>query len=100
MRQLIVICFAWAFIVQAAAVSPPDFNRDIAPLIAKHCLECHNPATRKGKLDLTRKATAFAGGKNIVPGKSAASVMWEVISENEMPKKRVPLSAGEKADLK
>ncbi|SVE01345.1 uncharacterized protein METZ01_LOCUS454199, partial [marine metagenome] len=42
LRQLIVISFALAFVAHANGVSMPDFNRDIAPLIAKRCLECHN----------------------------------------------------------
>jgi hypothetical protein len=85
---------------QAVDVNAELFETKIAPLIAKHCLECHNPATRKGKLDLTRQATAFAGGENIMPGKSAASALWEAVAENEMPKKRPPLSADEKTALK
>ncbi len=76
------------------------FETKIAPLLAKHCLECHDPATRKGKLDLTQKVTAFADGETIVPGKSSASLIWEVVSENEMPKKRTSLSTAEKAALK
>ena len=86
----------------ALAVSPNAdlFETKIAPLFAKHCVECHDPATRKGKLDLTRKATAFADGESIVAGKAGASVMWEVVSKNEMPKKRPPLSAEEKTALK
>ena len=84
------------------AVSPNAdlFETKIAPLFAKHCVECHDPATHKGKLDLTRKATAFADGESIVAGKAGESVMWEVVSKNEMPKKRPPLSAEEKMALK
>jgi hypothetical protein len=76
------------------------FETKIAPLLAKHCMECHDPATRKGKLDLTQKITAFAESETIVPGMSNASLIWEVVSENEMPKKRPPLSTEEKATLK
>ncbi|MBC8326263.1 MAG: DUF1592 domain-containing protein [Verrucomicrobia subdivision 3 bacterium] len=84
----------------AKAESIELFETKIAPLFAKHCLECHDPATRKGKLDLTQRATAFADSETIVPGKSTASLIWEVVSENEMPKKRPPLSTEEKAALK
>ncbi len=76
------------------------FESRIAPLIAKHCLECHDSATHKGKLDLSRKASAFAGGETIVPGKSAKSRIWEMVGANKMPRKRPPLSATEKAALK
>ena len=39
-----------------AANSPAgrDFDERIAPLLARHCLDCHNPTDKKGGLDLTR----------------------------------------------
>jgi hypothetical protein len=75
------------------------FETKIAPLIAEHCLECHDTATRKGKLDLSRKSTAFAG-ESIVPGKSSSSAVWESVESDEMPKKRPSLSPEDKALLK
>lgn len=90
--------------VDSAALAKAEntelFETKIAPLLAKHCVECHDPATRKGKLDLTQKATAFANAETIVAGKSANSLIWEVVSENEMPKERPALSTEEKAALK
>lgn len=78
------------------------FNTKIAPLISKHCLECHDSSTRKGKLDLSHKAAALAweNGDLIKRGKSTESVMWKVVESNEMPDEREPLSAEEKALLK
>jgi len=78
------------------------FDRQIAPLFAKHCLECHDSAIKKGGLDLSRKTTALAGGESgkvITPGKAVESLLWESVAENEMPKDRPPLSADEKAAL-
>jgi hypothetical protein len=79
------------------------FHQEIAPLLVKHCLECHDGATRKGKLDLSHKATALAGGKEgraIMPGNGSQSLLWQMVADNEMPEDRNPLSAGEKALLK
>jgi len=79
------------------------FATKIAPLFAKHCLECHDSAVKKGGLDLSRKAAALAGGESgkvISPGKAAQSSLWEAVSSNEMPKDRAPLTAAEKAALK
>ncbi len=79
------------------------FDRHVAPLFAKHCLECHDAAIKKGELDLSHKTSALAGGESgkvIVPGKSAESLLWESVSSNEMPKDRPPLSAEEKASLR
>ena len=85
---------------QLAAANEALFETKIAPLLAKHCLECHDPATAKGELDLSQKATAFAEADLIVPGQSAKSLVWESVFKNEMPKKRPALSAAEKALLK
>ena len=95
----------------AGATSPPvrlaakidprakHFESKIAPLLSHHCLECHDTATRKGKLDLSRKDTAFAtikGEPTIVPGDLEQSRVWATVAEDDMPKKRPPLSAAEK----
>ena len=76
-----------------------EFETRVAPILARRCLECHDPATRKGKLDLSRRELALAGGKNgppIVPGKPLESLLWEQIESEDMPKKQEPLSAEEK----
>ena len=38
------------------------FETQIAPLLARRCLECHNGADKKGGLDLTQADTTIAGG--------------------------------------
>jgi hypothetical protein len=79
------------------------FETAVAPLIAKHCLECHDSATREGKLDLSREATTLAAGKKmkvLVPGKSAESKLWISVHEDEMPEDRPVLSKTEKEVLK
>ncbi len=84
----------------AAAQNEHLFETKIAPLLSKHCLECHDPATAKGDLDLSQKLTAFANKDMIVTGKHEISALWEAVAKNEMPKKRTPLSTPEKALLK
>ena len=87
----------------AAASPSPNaklFTDKIAPLLAEHCLECHDAGTRKGKLDLSRRDAAFVGsssGKVIVPGNAAESYLLESVITGEMPKDREPLSAVEQA---
>ncbi len=80
------------------------FETRIAPLIAEHCLECHDTSTREGKLDLSKKEFAFAGGKReghgVVAGKVEESSIWKSIVDDEMPEDREPLSSDEKALLK
>ena len=79
------------------------FDREIAPLLSRHCLECHDTVNHKGRLDLSKKSTAFATAKKetvIVPGKSAESLLWEVVEADDMPNERDPLSVEEKKLLR
>ena len=71
-----------------------DFDRRIAPLLARRCLDCHNATDRKGGLDLTTATAATAGGDSgrvIEPGRPAESLLWSCIDSDEMPPKH-PLS--------
>ena len=79
------------------------FETAVAPILAKHCLECHDPSTREGKLDLSRKATTLAAGKKtkvLIPGKPALSKLWLEVASDDMPEDRPPLSPEEKDVLK
>ena len=79
------------------------FATQIAPLLARHCLECHNSATREGGLDLSRKEAALRGGDSgaaIVPGKSAESRLWEQVESGAMPQDRAPLTDEQKQLLR
>ena len=35
-----------------------DFNRDIQPILDNHCIKCHNPKMRKGRVDLSRRVSS------------------------------------------
>ncbi len=79
------------------------FEYEIAPLLARHCLECHDTGRKEGALDLSRKAAAFKGGDSgdsIHPGDGENSLIWELVDTDDMPENRPPLSAKEKALLK
>ena len=73
-----------------SADAPVDFDRQIAPLLARHCLECHDGADPKGKLDLSESALAALGGESgvsFVAGDPAASTLWQRVRDGEMPPK-------------
>ncbi len=79
------------------------FETTIAPLLAKHCLECHDSANHENGLDLSKKVAAFRGGENgkvILPGKAAESPLWASVESNSMPHERTPLTVAEKTVLK
>ena len=77
------------------------FETRVAPLLARNCLDCHDPASRKGELDLSNKTAAIDESDGvIVPGKSSESLLWDRVTSDEMPPKGPPLSADEKRALR
>ncbi len=88
---------------QKAAANARLFETAIAPLISNHCLECHDSVTKEGKLDLSRKSPALAGGEQgpiFTAGKSADSRLWQRVAADEMPHDRPPLSDEQKQAIK
>jgi mono/diheme cytochrome c family protein len=76
------------------------FTNHIEPILAKHCLECHDSTTNKGDLDLSHQKTAFLDPEIISAGHLKKSLVWESVESDEMPKKRKRLSSQEKAHLR
>jgi hypothetical protein len=69
------------------------FHEQVAPILVKNCIECHNDVTTKGGLNMETLETTLKGGDDgpaIVLGKSAESLLYTMI---------VPESAGEKAEM-
>ncbi|MCA9110864.1 MAG: PSD1 domain-containing protein, partial [Planctomycetaceae bacterium] len=48
----------------AIAAESLDFERDIAPLFVRHCLECHNDTAETGGLSLTSHGRLMQGGES------------------------------------
>lgn len=62
--------------------------RRAAGVLARHCIECHDPISQSGELDLTRRAGAIAGGENgtaLVAGDPLRSLIWQQIESDSMP---------------
>lgn len=94
---LVSVALATAPLLAADKV---DFNKEIAPLLAEHCVKCHGPEKQKGKLRLDQKADAFKGGKSgevsIVAGDLAKSPLYKRITlpkgdDDLMPSEGDPL---------
>lgn len=84
-----------------------DFAKEVQPLFAKHCLECHGEKKQESNFRLDHKPTAFRGGEigvSIVPGKGSESALLKYVSgqdpDMKMPPEGEPLSAAEIATLK
>src|SRR6266508_277926 len=63
---------AFAAFVDAAPAPPIDFDRDIRPIFAQHCYECHGTDKAKGGLRLNDQKIALgelkSGNRAVVPG--------------------------------
>ena len=103
-------CLLGLFVVLPTAAVPDDkpidFDRDVKPILAKHCASCHGADKQRGGLRLDRKADALTGGDTgaaIAPGKAADSSLIHRVSGKDkdtvMPPKGDRLSATEVATL-
>lgn len=64
----------------------PDFEKDVVPILARRCLECHSGEEAAGKLDLTRESTLRQGGRSgpaIAHGPSGT--LLERVADGRMP---------------
>ncbi len=80
----------------SAEAGTPDFAKDIQPLLAKHCWECHGASKQKGglRLDIQQGAlTGGDGGPALEPGQGEKSLMIRMIRGEEGPEKRMPPKA-------
>jgi hypothetical protein len=68
---------------------PPDFNRDVRPILSRHCFACHGPDEhdRRGGLRLDDRDAAISelesGARAIVPGRPDESELVSRIHETD-----------------
>ena len=83
-----------------ASATEIDFSRDIRPLLASKCFECHGPDKHESGLRLDRRVLAFresdSGSAAIVAGKPQDSELFRRVASNDvnerMPPEGEPLS--------
>ena len=102
-----LIFAVWVAAVLSARQAPSpraslvDFERQVQPLLAKNCLECHSQDKRKGGLSLATYGDALEGGRNgavIMPGSATNSLLLHRLTggvEPQMPKDEEPLGDSE-----
>jgi len=75
------------------AKSESSVDAQVALLLARNCLECHNASDHKGGLNLTSRQSALAGGDSgavLEPGSATDSELLARVAEREMPPKDRP----------
>ncbi|CEF49035.1 unnamed protein product [uncultured bacterium] len=83
------------------ADSPISFAREILPILADKCFQCHGPdaTTRKAKLRLDNKEDAFAdrsGTAAVTPGKLDRSEIYRRITAGDAEQRMPPAKFGKK----
>ena len=91
--------------VVLAQAEEVDFNRDIRPILAKHCTACHGGVKQAGGISFLSRENAMAEGKSgeraVVPGDPDKSEMLRRILSRDpdevmpKPKHGPPLAAAE-----
>ena len=80
---LLVACGA-----SGVASSPPNFQRNVLPILSRRCLQCHGEAVRMGNLDLRSPASMLQGGNKglaLVKGSARQSLLYQRIVDRSMP---------------
>jgi mono/diheme cytochrome c family protein len=100
----------WPGATRGAALQPElrqeaqniDFARDIQPIFANHCFQCHSAKKASGQLRLDTKTLAMKGGISgaaIIPGNSKESLLLRRVfgtgGEARMPMAGPPLKPGQ-----
>ncbi|MGI9455680.1 MAG: DUF1553 domain-containing protein [Aeoliella sp.] len=90
---LVVICLPTGVRESQADI---DFNRQIAPILAEHCFECHGPdsGSLEASLRLDTREGAFgdlpSGNRAIVPGELGNSQLIERVTTNDQDLRMPP----------
>jgi hypothetical protein len=84
MKQFVmVMLIAGLGASQVLAIDPIDFDRDIRPILDKHCLACHGPQKRRSGLRLDGVSHLRQGGDRgpaIATGSGGESLLVQAIS--------------------
>jgi mono/diheme cytochrome c family protein len=104
---LIALCFMSALVSaeerqQSRSQPRIDYQQQIAPILATHCLACHGREKQESGLRLDRRDRALAGGDNgraILPGQAANSEFIQRITATDnaerMPPAGPPLTSSQ-----
>ncbi len=91
-----VVAIGGAGLRAAEPADPPQFEREILPILTAHCFKCHGLEAAKAALDLRGVELMLRGGDSgpaMVPGSSAESLIHQRIAERSMPPKgELPLT--------
>jgi hypothetical protein len=98
-RHLLLTLIApMVFGARGLAAPPVNFQRNVQPILAEHCVHCHgvDPKDRKAKLRLDIREGALKGGASgkaaIVPGQAEKSELFLRITSHDQDQMMPPQS--------
>ncbi|HYE20344.1 MAG TPA: DUF1549 domain-containing protein, partial [Tepidisphaeraceae bacterium] len=106
---LVIFAAATLALPSRAAERIPDYDREVRPVLEKHCFKCHSAESAKGGLRLDERPRMLRGGDSgapaVVPGSSHKSHLIDVVAADDddadkMPPKGDRLKAEEVALLR
>ncbi|HBJ84815.1 MAG TPA: hypothetical protein DDZ88_13275 [Verrucomicrobiales bacterium] len=89
----LVACLSLTTALHAAEEPPVDFVKQVKPILADRCVECHNSETIFGELNLQSRELAFRKRKlapAIVPGEPEKSMLYLALTLPPKDKKAMP----------
>ncbi len=69
---------------------PVSFLADVFPILDEYCVDCHGFDEPEAQLELTTLSSVLSGGDGgpaVEPGKPDDSLLWEMVSGDQMPPK-------------
>jgi WD40 repeat protein len=91
---------------KSEAKEPVTYKDHVAPILRKHCVNCHNADKATSDLNVTTYQTLMAGGSSgeaISPGKAEQSLLYRVVAhldEPHMPPKQPKVPEADLAVIK
>ncbi|MDP1562020.1 MAG: DUF1553 domain-containing protein [Pirellulaceae bacterium] len=88
MAVVLSVLLLWPPESLTAQSNAVDFDREIAPILARACLHCHDATSRKGGLDLSSHASAQLGGEQgavWIAHQAADSPLYQRVDADDMP---------------
>jgi mono/diheme cytochrome c family protein len=97
LRAVVAATFLGMFAARVSALEPNLFARDIAPILAQHCVRCHSPGNAKGQISLAT-IDDLRENEYFIAGDPESSYLLELItadagSKPDMPKEGKALAA-------
>src|SRR5688572_32685050 len=82
-RMWFATCLAVLITSPLLSAQDPSYVQGVRPILDKHCISCHQPASKQSDLDLTTYARFEAGGKRgsaFVAGSPEQSLVIQFIT--------------------